>query len=213
MKRSVEFGFIVALSALTALATMTVLHDAQRGWALDQWIAKGVHAVFGRDLQAAKPAAEAEPKTQAQSAPQATQPQSSGDEPQKTLFQASQEQSQQPAAGTWNAQDVAQLQEMATRVFGDMSADDWQTLMRAVTDSSGQDSSAAFAAVLNRHLTDDDRRWIAEHFSGRQAFDGEDVQLLQRMYAEILAELTPDEQSMLANQLQNLVKSGFDLHP
>jgi hypothetical protein len=213
MKRSVEFGFIVALSALTVLATMTVLHDAQRGWALDQWIAKGVHAVFGHDVRAAKPAAEAQPKTQAPSAPEATQLQTSGDESQPTLSHASGEQLQQPAAGTWNAQDVAHLQELATRVLSDMTADDWKTLMSAVTDGSGKDSSAAFAAVLNRHLTDGDRRWIADHFSGRQAFDAQDVQLLKRMYAEIMAELTPDERSMLADQLKNLVTSGFNLHP
>jgi hypothetical protein len=213
MKRSVEFGFIVALSALTVLATMTVLHDAQTGGALDQWIAKGVHAVFGRDLRAAKPAAGAAPKTQAPSAPEATQSKPSGDEPQSTVFHISAEETQPSAAGSWNAQDVVQLQELATRLLGDMSADDWKTLMRAVTDGSGPDSSAAFAAVLNRHLTDGDRRWIAEHFSGRQAFDGEDVQLLQRMYEEIMAELTPDERSMLADQLANLVTSGADPHP
>ncbi len=202
MKKSVEFGLIVALSVMTVLATMTVLHDAstKQGSPLDQWIQRGVKAVFGRDIQDAKPAAQAEPKTSSPNAVRATELQSTGDA------------SQPSGAGSWNQQDIARLQDIVVRLLQSISAEEWKTLVNAAADSNPQVRSDAVVNVLRRHLTDADQRWIAEHFSGRQAFDGEDVQLLQRMYSEVMAELTPDEQSILKEQLANLITTGSALN-
>ena len=205
MKKPMEFGFIVALSALTVLATGSVLRDARMGQTsyVDQAVTKGIHKVqawarstlwqenaLAEDL-ASKPAASTS------SAP------SVGLEPggSASVTEGSSD------TVRWHAQDVGRLTNIVKTLIQSMTPDEWKTLGSDITAQNPSSKAAEVASILTRHLSPGDRQWLTAHFSGPQAFNAGDLDLLQQVVSECKAKLTPEEQSQLQQELSQFLTS------
>ncbi len=206
MKKPTELSFIVALSVLTVLATGSVLRDASTDQTsyVDRAVSKGIHAVQtwartslwpasapSEDLAQLKPAASMSSMQSASLA--ATAPVSGSDG------------ASEPVG--WNAQDVGRLINIMQTLIQSMTPDDWKTLGADIASQNPSSKAAEVASVVTKHLTSEDQQWLARHFSGPQAFNAGDLELLQQAVSEFKDKLTPDEQSQLQQELSQFLPS------
>jgi hypothetical protein len=206
MMKPMELGFIVALSVLTVLATGSVLRDASIGQTsyVDQAVSKGIHAVQAwarsslwqenvpvEDLAQSKPAASTSsgPSAGLEAKGSVSGTEASGD------------------AARWHAQDVGRLTNIVKTVLQSMTPDEWKTLGSDIAAQNPSSKAVEVASIVKKHLSPADQQWLTTHFSGPQAFNAGDLDLLQQVVSECKAKLTPDEQSQLQQELSQLLTS------
>lgn len=204
MKKSLEVSFVVALSVMTVLATMTVIHDSNthEPSLFTQWFDRGVRAIstWGEESAHSQPQAKGtQPTEKKTSLPTSTSVQSNGPAQMSSLVPGTQ----------WGPQDFTHLEEIATTLFRFMTADEWKQIANSVAVDGSVNAATDVAAILNRHLSEDDQQWLARHFRGDQAFDAKDIELLQQVLSDLKNELTPDEQSLLGHEVGGLLGGKY----
>ena len=105
----------------------------------------------------------------------------------------------------WTAADVQDLSGIITRLVASMTPSDWTNVEQALGSSNSTAAQQELMKVLNTHLSTTDKQWLLMHFQGRAAFSKVDVQLLQQAVLELKNDLTSGEQTMLQQQVGQLL--------
>jgi hypothetical protein len=208
MRKSMEMSFIVALSVLTVLAAGSVLRDVGTGQAsyVDRAVSKGIHAVkaWARTSLWPGSAAASDPGSLKSAASLSAGP---SENPVATGTVSTSAGPREPVS--WNAQDVSRLTNIVQTLIQATTPEEWKTLGSDIESQNSSSAASEVASVVAKHLSSADQQWLASHFSGPQAFDAGDLDLLQQVVSDYKAELTPDEQSQLQQALSQFLPALF----
>ncbi|KPV43203.1 hypothetical protein [Alicyclobacillus ferrooxydans] len=105
----------------------------------------------------------------------------------------------------WTTADVQALSGIITRLVASMTPSDWTNVEQALGSSNSTAAQQELMKVLNTHLSTTDKQWLLMHFQGRAAFSKVDVQLLQQAVLELKNDLTSGEQTLLQQQVGQLL--------
>lgn len=179
---------VIAIGAFTTLTVGSYIHDSQTGQALPiskQWTT-AVHRIE------AWVEAHEQPGT-----PVAVQPQALS--PVVDVHSAA-----RTSGSMLTKQDDQRLLDIAKSLSTNMSASDWSQVIEWLNHDSPATAQANLVKLLKGKLSHADIQWLQAHFQGSQAFNREDVTLLEKTVKEVQQLLTPDEQALLRKQLAQL---------
>lgn len=203
MHKSLHFSLIIALATLTVVSTGTILRDgnghplASANAALERtW--RAMSSVFMIHPDAATAVGTGDKSADNQSGKAQVQ------EGIPTAAPA------QQAVPGWSADDVNHLTKLATSLASSLSQSDWLRLANDLG-ATGQPSAQAdgdVAKVLSSRISPTDLAWVQTHFQGTQAFNQEDVSLLQQTVTELRQTLTPEERQMVVDGVQQWLQNA-----
>ncbi|MCF8563508.1 hypothetical protein LLE49_01975 [Alicyclobacillus tolerans] len=206
MRRVLDFSLILAVSALTIVATASAIHDlnAHTPDALDRWLGRGWNAVSSwmkqspAGMPAGLPSAGPSPSNGMQPPFMGTKsPLAGGQSTLKPSLVSS------GSPSSWTPQDVQRLAAIGQQLFLSLTPTDWQKLSQAFANSSDQKTQAVLQTVLTKYVSKSDQQWLNAQFAGSQSFTTEDIHLLKQAFAQMQSELTPQESQLLAQQVQS----------
>lgn len=212
-----ESALVAAVTVVTVLGTMSVLQDKRSGNAIDAWVAAKWRNLHARVVPSMASAAGVDSPSTSQSGKQAPSlaPIATVNGNQMATSNNVNAHSSSGAGqgstviatppGKWTQADVTRLETIGVNLIFALSPTDWQHIAQAL--STGESSSAAdqtLAQILRQRLSASDRQWLLDHFTGGNAVNQQDVQLLQRSISQAESELTPAERKLLEDELNAL---------
>ncbi|WDL96886.1 hypothetical protein [Alicyclobacillus sp. ALC3] len=217
MKRSLESALVAAVTVVTVLGTMSVLQDKHSGSAIDAWVAAKWRDLHARVVPSMANTAGVDTPSTSQTgkqtpslAPLVAVSENQSATSNNTSGQSSSGAGQGPTviatpSGKWTQADVTRLETIGVNLIFALSPTDWQHIAQAL--STGESSSVAdqtLAQILRQRVPASDRQWLLDHFTGGNAVNQQDVQLLQRSISQAESELTPAERKLLEDELNAL---------
>ncbi len=107
----------------------------------------------------------------------------------------------------WSQADINRMASIANEILSTTSQQEWTEAATAIAKDKPDVAEATLAALFSSHLKPADITWLNQHFTGSAAFGLQDVKLLQQTLAQMMAELTPQEQSLLKQGLTKYATS------
>lgn len=195
MKKLLEFGVVVAIGALSTVATATVIHDqnAGRTTSLDRQVQAGVKDVtqwIQRRLQS----------TSSPAMSVALGSDSSFSSKNVPNIDANSNGSSTGYSG-WTSADVLRMVGILKSFAATMTPSDWIQTMSVIKNNPPEVASADLSNLLHHRISAADLTWLTNQFAANGGFTIEDVQLLQEALVQIQETLTPDEQQLLSQRI------------
>lgn len=216
VKKTLETAVIAAVTVTTVFGTVNVLRGSSAANPIDTWVSAKWHDLQDRAVPSMAPSAGSDHPLPAASGKSgvgtnSTSVQSAGKTASNTNSTSSSGSSGGGSTvistppGKWTEADVTRLETIGVNLIFALTPADWQQIAQAL--STGESSTTAdqtLAQVLRQRLTAADRTWLLEHFTGGNAVNQEEVQLLQRSISQAESELTPAERKLLEDELNAL---------
>lgn len=202
MKKALEVPLVLIVSIVTVSASATAIHDANAGKAdpilktlqslshtAMQWFHAVNNAPSTTEVHSGEKTKLSEPNHIVNSA---------GSEPLAGQFN--------PYSG-WSSSDVGELESILHKLYSSTSLNSLQEVYNDMSSDNVPRATTDVERLLNSELSSNDKTWLEEHFHGAQAFNTEDVNLLEQAMIETAKELTPSEKHLAAQQLSALLGS------
>ncbi|GMA52322.1 hypothetical protein GCM10025857_36790 [Alicyclobacillus contaminans] len=191
MKKSMEFGLLVAMSALAVLAAGTVLRDAAAGpeSAVDRAMWRGIRAVAAW----AKGTQSSAQKTSVDAGQASTGP---APETKSSATAQRGDASTGPLWSAWSAADTERLGEVVSRLQSTVTPAQWTQLTQSMMEDTPTQAAQVLNGFLHAHLSSADATWLAQWLPG-QSVNATDIAGLRQLAADGYALLTPEEQSRI----------------
>jgi len=203
MKKTMEAGLIVVIGVMSTLTTATIIHDQNAGVAdplgrkIWQTFDNAAHWVMKRF----EPAAATEAVTGISLAPSGA---SDGQSATSLTSAVKPRTTAELGFSGWNTPDISHAARIMQTFMHTMTPDDWVGTLRNINDSNAAAADQSIVQLLQSRLSSADLSWLATKFSGQTAFGVQDVQLLQKSFTELEQELTPAEQQLFSQELNQL---------
>ncbi|GMA60537.1 hypothetical protein NZD89_13040 [Alicyclobacillus fastidiosus] len=100
--------------------------------------------------------------------------------------------------------DDQRLMSIAKSLSGELTQADWDAMAKAVETQDSTEAAKTVKQILWSKLSTEDQTWVQAHFQGKQAFGPEDITLVKDVIQDVQSMLTPDERTLLREQLSHL---------
>ncbi|GEO25864.1 hypothetical protein AAC03nite_16490 [Alicyclobacillus acidoterrestris] len=199
--RKFEAAMIIAIGGLTTLVVGSYIHDSESGKPdlMTRQVSQMAKRVGGWMMQHESSNGV---QTSGVTAMAQTSSIASDQAPSATDSDAS------DASAPLSYSDDQRLISIAKSLSGELTQADWDAMAKAVETEDSTDAAKTLKQILWTKLSTEDQQWVLAHFQGKQAFGPDDVVLVKDVIQEVQSMLTPDERSLLQQQLAHL---GIDI--
>lgn len=196
MKRRNEVPFIIGLCMVSMLAFSSSLFlEGAQGAAFKQRLGSQWHSVtqaadglfrgFGRTTPTRVTPATAQVANSKATPADGTHHSTVSNAPAQQLTQA----------------DINRLAKIANELLSTTTQQEWTEAATAIAKDKPDVAEATLASLFASHIKPADLVWLNKHFTGSAAFGLKDVTMLQQTLAQVMAELTPQEQQLIKQGL------------